>query len=332
MSVKLKDIADKLELSVSTISRVINGKGVVSEETRRRILETAREMEYYPNEFGRGLRTMKANTIAVVLPDVTNPYFSYILRGIEEKCSLEGYSMLVGITNYDWNRSRQYVDEMAAKHVAGIIIVSNDDRGYEILQQSGITVVSLNEHKRDVRINWIAIDNYRAMFDLTQYLINQGHRHIACLYGFNDGENTTGDHRKQGFEDCMAANKIEIPPQMKIDAGLGYETGRKAAQRMLCLPQLPTAIVCHNNSIAVGAYDALRSAGYHVPTDVSIACFDAIVPKNVIAQQFTCILQPVREIAHKAVERIVRADTYKGYTNDALDYEMVIGDSTRSIK
>lgn len=333
MPTTLKDLAQTLNLSISTISRVLNGKGAVSEQTRNRILKTASEMNYSANEYARSLKTQKYNSIALMVPSVINPYYNSIIQSIEEKSRSENCALLIGVSNYNIERADYYIRFLASHRVTGLIVATNDKSAFfEELRKNGIRLLSLNQHREDSPIDWIAIDNAAAMSDLTQYILNLGHSNLACLYATNGGENLTASLRYKGFLDCMRRNGLEVAPQLTLDAGLYYETGRVAAQQLLCCSPMPTAILCHNNSIAVAVYDVLTEAGLRIPEDVSIACFDAIIPNDVVATRFTCIIQPTEQIAFEAVNRILHADQYpdggQGFLQKVFPYRLVIGDTT----
>lgn len=337
MAVTLKDLAAELNLSISTVSRVLNGKGVVSDETRRRICETAAEMGYVPNEYARSLRVQKYRSIGVLVCDVTNPYYNGLLKSVEMKCSSENYSMMVGVSNYSRQRDEQYINEFISHGMAGLILTGFDNNVEQLdIKRDNVHIITVNELADSAKLHSIAIDNRAAMADLTQYLINLGHRSIACLYGSNDdeGANATASLRFKGYLDCMERNGIEVNPRMIINAGLSYESGVQAAQQLLCLPERPTAVVCHNNSIGVAVFEALTEAGYSVPEDISIACFDAIVPSNVVARKFTCIRQPIELIGRAAVDLIIELsnapeEKETEYRKIKYPYRLIVGDTTR---
>ena len=335
MSATLKELAGELGLSVSTVSRVLNGKGVFSEETRRRILEAAEKFDYAPNAFARSLREQSYHAIGLMVPNVTNPYYSSILEKVEEECQRAGYTLLIGVSNFNVGREKHFVDYLMSNQVNGMILASHDsDEEVMRILARGLQVVSLNEHKQEVCFNWVAIDNRKAMFDLTQYMINQHHRNIACMHGDrNNIDNITAEMRKCGYMECMAQNHLEIRPEMVIPAGLTYATGREAARQLICQRQMPTAIVCHNNEIAAGAYDALKEAGFDIPGDVSIACFDSIVPRQIIGKQFTAIVQPLDKICHQAIRILIEGnDAGETATKVRFPYVFIKGETTRRCK
>ena len=322
-------------MSVSTVSRVLNGKGTFTEETRHRILETAEKLDYAPNVYARSLREQSYHAIGLMVPNVSNPYYSHILEKLEEECQQAGYTLLIGVSNFNVGREKHFVDYLMSNKVSGMILAShdNDEEVMRILAR-GLQVVSLNEHQEEVCFNWVAIDNQKAMFDLTQYMINQLHSNIACLYGDrNNIDNITAEMRKCGYVECMAQNHLEVTPEMLIPAGLTYSTGKEAARQLICQRQMPTAIVCHNNEIAAGAYDALKEAGFDIPGDVSIACFDSIVPKQIIGKQFTSIVQPLDKICHEAIRILIQGNDTDGDVKKVrFPYEFIKGETTQRCK
>lgn len=328
----LKKLANELDLSVSTVSRILNGKGRFPEETRRRVLTAAKKLDYAPNLYARSLREQSYRVIGLIVPNVTNPYYSSILEKIEEECRQAGYTLLINVSNYIESRAKDYVDYLMASRVGGMILASHDvDEEILHVLERGLHVVSLNEHRPDVHFSWVSIDNRRAMFDLTQYMINLRHSNIACLYGDRENmDDITAEMRKTGYLECMKQNGLEVREDMLIRAGLTYTAGKEAAGRLICRPQMPTAIVCHNNEVAAGAYDAFTEAGFEIPRDLSIGCFDSIIPTQVIGRRFTAIIQPLDAICHEAVQLLIREKTGEEKPKRVrFPYEFVKGETTQ---
>lgn len=334
-SATLRDLAKHLDLSVSTVSRILNGKGAFSEATRERVFEAAKKLHYSPNVYARELRTQEYHAVGLILPTVVNPYYGQILESVEAECSKIGYTVLIGVSNYSYEREREYIDYFMDNRVSGMILASHDS-GSDILrmQSRGLRVISLNEHHPEHFNDWVSINNRKAASDLTQYLINQGHRDIACLYGnaYAEDINITAKMRLEGFLDCMRANELEVEENKILWGGLSFADGKTAAAQLICSQKMPTAIVCHNNDVAAGAYSAMSEAGFRVPEDVSIVCFDSVVPESMLAKRFTCILQPVEEMGRRAV-RLIVSDSYEGGSREQphhvrLPYRLMVGETS----
>lgn len=337
MAVTLKDLAEQLGLSVSTVSRVMNGKGHFPEKTKRKVTEAAERLGYTPNVYARCLREREYRVIGLIVPDVINPFFGTILQAVEDECRNNGYTLLSGVSGFSEEREAEYIDFFASNQVIGVILVSHDSEN-EIadMHRRGMRVVSLNEHSEKEEIDWVSIDNFQAMQELTQFLINQGHREIACLYGLDEFLiSETESRRLEGYRSCMQKNHLELKDELIIGTYENYEEAKENAKKLLCLPKRPTAIVCHNNEVAAGVYKAMTDAGLRVPEDVSIACFDSILPENLVGIQFTCILQPLEDICREAINLLTGEDLepsdIRPRKRVTLPYRLQLGKTTAPI-
>lgn len=335
MSITIKDVAQSLDIAPSTVSKVLNGTGSVGKKTKQRVLEAVKKMNYAPNESARQLRTKDFRTIGVIVPEIKNEFYSYLIEQIEEQSRVNSYSMLLGISNYQDERKLSYYDLLSSKNISGFVITLADqikhyDNGKNI-------IVTIDEQRKDDNslFDVVSIDNRKAMSDLTQYLINLGHRDIAYLSGQFDKSDTIC-LRYQGYIDCMKEN--DIPTQdhlnitnMKLDFCSAYDLVKK----MLYRTKLPTAIMCHNNEIAYAAYKAIEELGYKIPEDISLACFDSIDHTGFKKAKITCVIQPIEKYAFEAVKLIIAKVTGEIPRNECirkvLDYEIEFGDTVKKI-
>lgn len=331
MKTTIRDIANQLGISASTVSKVINGKGSISPELRQKVLAVVEEANYQPNLNAKSLRTKTTNTIGVILPDVTNLFYCYLMKGVEAKCQEENFSVLVGTCNYNTQREREYFDLFRSKSVTGIISVTIGD----LRRVPDVSmVISTNEQMEGERqTDWVSIHNEPAAHDLTQYLWNLGHRDIAYV---SSGQNdTVSSLRLQGFLHCMEENGLPVPPEQIYEGGLFLDGGYQAGRKIILSGKLPTAVICHNNTNAYGVAKAFRDAGYRIPDDISIACFDAINQGDLYGTQFTCIMQPVEEIGRAAADLLIRRSTGEldgeSLIHKVLPYELVFGNSVRKL-
>lgn len=333
MNITLKELAEKLNVSISTVSKVMNGKGTVSDETRKRITETALKLNYTPNENARSLRTQNSKTIGLIIPDITNSFYAYLVKSIEEKCQAEGYSVILCNCNYNLQREYDYFDLLRAKNVNGIICAAvGNMKNIEIKPKE--ILVNINEQfPEDKLFDCISINNSDAMYSLTQYVINMGHKDIAYVNG--PSVNATPRLRREGFFRCMQENDIPISGEFLYEGNYDFETGRSAAKKMLLGKRLPTAVICHNNVISYGFYSVLNEVGFDVPKDISMATFDTFDTGNMSKFKFTCIIQPVEQLGQKSVELILKKMNKEipksQFTKIVLPYELVFGSTIRNL-
>jgi len=334
MSITLKKLADKLNVSVSTVSKVMNGKGTVSEATRKLIIDTARELKYTPNENARSLRTQNSKAIGVIIPDITNPFYAYLIKGIEEKCQIEGYSVVLCNCNNNTQREYDYFDLLRAKNVSGIICAAVSDMKKIDVKPKEI-IVSINEQfPEDKLFDWVSISNCDAMYDLVQHVINMGHTDIAYVSG--PLSNATPKLRSEGYFKCMKENNLPFSKEFVYEGNYDIDSGRAAAKKLLLGKRMPTAVICHNNVIAYGLCSVLNDAGYSVPQDISVAAFDTIDTGDMPRLKITCIVQPVEQVGHKCVELILKKMRKEILRNQFvkidMPYELVFGSTIRNIK
>lgn len=332
MKTTIRDLAGQLGVSPSTVSKAINGTGSVSPELRQKILAAVEESNYQPNLNAKSLRTRSTKTIGVILPDVTNLYYCYLMKGVEAKCQEENFSVLVGTCNYNTKREREYFDLFRSKDVTGIISVTIGDLNrFADVNMLVSTNEQIDDHEQPS--DWVSIHNLPAARDLTQYLINLGHRDIAYVTsGYND---VVSMLRQKGFTECMESNGFSVPPDRIYEGSLFYDGSYEAGRRIILSGSLPTAVICHNNTNAYGVAKAFQDAGYRIPEDISIACFDAIHQGDLYGTQFTCIMQPVEEIGRAAAELLIQRSAgllpKNQFVQKVLPYKLVFGNSVSKI-
>jgi LacI family transcriptional regulator len=327
MAATLRDIAKELNLSASTISKVLNGKGTVAKETREKILSFSEQLNYRPNENARSLRTQQSRTIGLLVADVTNPFYALLVKIVEEVCRQKDYSVILCNCDYNIDRQNYYFDLLRAQ-VCGLIFASFGDKE----QRPDNIIVTINQMSNKSNLDWISIDNREAMYTLTQYIVNLGHREIGCIAGFQDAD--TAELRYQGYVDCMAANRLSVYQDRVFFKNYKFDQGYESAKKMMTLgKRLPSAILCHNNVVAMGAYKAFTEAGYSIPEDISLACFDAVDDNSVTDVKFTCIAQPIERIGKEIVELILKKNSGEIPKNQVfsqiLPFNFVLGNTVK---
>lgn len=332
MSSNLKDLSEYLGLSISTVSRALNGKGRISEVTRQRVMDAANKLSYVPNNMARSLKLSSSSIVGVILPDITNVFYPRMLQAIDRELSYHGYNMIFCNTDEDITREQMYYDLLKVKNVMGIIIsqaCQNDI--YERENELG-NVVFVDNIPRVTKnsYSFVGIDNHKAGYELTEKLISYGHKNIVAISGIV--EETTAIDRLRGFRDCMQDHELPCGDEDVYYGEYNAESVSKLVGRILSRPTLPTAIYVPNNMQACGTILALERAGLYVPEDISVVCFDAIDFTGLVRPSLTCILQPVEKMARTAVEHIIRnaeSKTKCQITNYILNYEFYEGGSLK---
>jgi len=332
MSSTLKDIATYLNVSVSTVSRALNNKGRVSDETCEKIFSVAESLNYRPNESARTLKMKRSSTIGVIIPDATNSFYSKMLKSIDEALWEKGYSIIFCDSDEKIERETEYFELLKSKNVSGMIIVTAGRNDIYESEKSLSNIVFVDNIPTISKpFSSVSIDNMKAAYELTQMVIDYGHTDIVMVCA--DLSETTGFDRLEGFKKCMYDNGLNCDEESIYKGAFRYRTGYEASKIILERKKRPTAIFAQNNVQAYGVIKGLQENGVKVPDDISVVCFDAIDETGLMCPKLTCIIQPVEEIGREAVSRIMKnlREEHGKYSVERinLDYEIVVGNSLK---
>jgi len=276
-AVTLKDVARRAGVHAATASRALNPETrlLVSDDTARRVLAAAAELGYRPNAVARSLRTRRSHTVGVLIPDLNNPLFPPIVRGLEDRLEANGYVALIGNTDGDDARERRVFDLMRARHVDGYVLATAHLRnpGLDEAVQEGVPVVLMNRVAEDYSFPAVSVDNERGIELEVGHLSALGHRRIAYIAGPQDV--STGLARYLGFQSAMAAAGLAVAEsQVAFARAFTIDEGYRCARDILAGPDRSTAIAAGNDMLAVGCYLALDEAGLRCPDDMSVVGFN----------------------------------------------------------
>ena len=275
-AVTLKDVARLADVHPATASRALNPETrlLVSEVTAGRVLAAAAELGYQPNAVARSLRTRRSHTVGVLIPDLNNPLFPPIVRGLEDRLDADGYVALIGNTDGDGERERRVFEQMRARHVDGYALATAHLRNpmLDDAVRSGVPVVLMNRIAEDYSFPSVTVDNERGVKMAISHLTALGHRDIGCIAGPQDL--STGLARYRGFQAAMADACLPVPPGRVAFAGaFSIEEGLRCARQILAAGGC-TAVAAGNDMLAVGCYLALDEAGLSCPGDISVVGFN----------------------------------------------------------
>jgi LacI family transcriptional regulator len=305
----IRDVAERAGVSVATVSRVLNGKEVVREETLRQVLDAARALHYVPNVAARSLSNRRSQTIGVVLPDVHGEFFSELIRGIDVAARNERYHVLVSGSHSDAGETLEVLAAMRGR-VDGLVLMAPmaPDVALAALHESlpsGLPLVLLSSSAdgRDA----IAIDNYGGAREMVRHLGGLGHRRIAFIQG--PARNADAEERLRGFRDGLG--ELGAAPadlrRLELAGDFTEESGHAAARAALTLKPRPTALFAANDSMAVGALAALAEAGVEVPREMSVTGFDDIPIARYVAPPLTTIRVDIADLGRRAFALLLDA-------------------------
>ncbi|PIO96533.1 LacI family DNA-binding transcriptional regulator [Pleomorphomonas carboxyditropha] len=301
-----KDVAKLAGVSQAAVSMVLSGAGVptVSSDTWARITEAARTLGYAPNRFAQALKTRRTMTIACIVPDITNPFYPVLIRGVQAVAQEGAYDVITVNTDGDPARERHFLDWAHQGRVDGVIGVFFTLRAadFRSLVEAGVPVVRIESARKkggDIAIDDIFVDSREAARAVVDYLIGRGHRRIAMLAGTGGPQRV----RVDGYREAMAAAGME--PSVTITDAFSEEAGFAAAQSILENGYRPTAIFAANDLMAIGVMRALRDRQLRIPDDVAVVGFDDISPASLVSPPLTTVSQFQARMGERAAEALL---------------------------
>ena len=289
----IKDVARRAGVSSMTVSRVINGAERVSPATRQRVEEAIDALGYIPSRLARGLSRQKTGTLALIVPDVANPFFTLVVRGAENVARRADYRLLLCDTRSDLDIEREVIEEMLAHRVEGIAIAPVSDRSRSHLRRLAkfeVPFVLLDRVIPRLDSDAIVGDNENGSRRLVEHLVSLGHRRIGLI--IEGDEVSTARQRRQGYESALDAAGLGVDPELTVRATADPDGGFIGMQQLLALKTPPTAAFAVNNLVALGAIEAVRAAGLDVPKDLALVCFDDIEYASRMYPFLTVMAQP----------------------------------------
>jgi LacI family transcriptional regulator len=304
VSVTIRDVAQRAGVSVTTVSRTLNGSGPVSEDVRKRVEAASAELRYLPHGTARSLITRRTDVFGVVLPDLFGEFFSEVIRGMDPGAQERGYHLLLS-GSHDGRREIEFAVGAMRGRVDGMIVMSPDVCGAELagFLPPDVPVVLLNCDVSGTDFPSINVDNYGGALAMARHLVGLGHRRIAMITG--GAVNFDARERLRGFHAAVAESPgVEgvVAPGDFTEAG-----GYRAALELVGRADRPTAIFCANDSMAVGAISAVRAAGLRVPEEVAVAGFDDIPIGRYLSPSLSSVSVDVNRLGARAVELLCHA-------------------------
>ena len=327
--VTIKDVAREANVSVATVSRVLNGSGPVSDETKRRIREVAGRMRYVPHSGARSLITSKTDTLGVLLPDLYGEFFSEVIRGMDDTAQKNGFHLLISRAYADRNGIETAMRAMRGR-VDGVVAMSPDLDAESLLNlPSTIPVVLLCSVPRGNEIDSLTIQNCRGAKEMVAHLVSLGHRRIAIIKG--SARNYDAAERLRGYRLALREGGMVRDLSLERDGDFTEAAGYSGALELLALTNRPTAIFAANDSMAIGVLSALRESGVAVPEEMAVAGFDDIPLARYMDPPLSSVHVPIHDLGARAVELLLHGITHKNdhaRRRERVSTELVVRRST----
>jgi LacI family transcriptional regulator len=305
MAVKLSDIAKKSGLSVSTVSRVINKKTKkyrISREVEQLVLKAAKDLNYRPNQLARSLRLKETQTIGLVAPDISNPFFAQIIKTIQTELHKLHYSLVVCDSDESLELEVEHTNLLFSKGIDGLIVmpVGQQYDHFQFLLENGVPVVTVDRGFDELKTNMVVIDNEAGAFAAVEHLIKSGHRKIAIIQGLPDTFTTIG--RLNGYKEALKKHQIPVDESLIVGKDFRKENGYIETKFLLRSANPPTALFTTSDLISLGAIEAINEETLRIPDDISLIAFDDLESASYFSCPITAISQPREALGEMAVK------------------------------
>ena len=331
----IRDVARLAGVAPITASRVINNSGYASETVRARVRQAADELGYVPNSLARSLRSKQTRLLALVITDVTNPFWTTVARGAEDAAQISGFNLILCNTDESETKQDQYLETLIQKQVDGILLVPARDKisQSELFRQQEIPIVVLDRKIPGLKADVVRCDSEEGAYQLIHSLLICGHRQIACLCG--PAGVSSAEDRLSGYRRALRAAGIEEIQELVLLGKFSLESGYEMTNDLLKIKPRPTALFASNNFLAIGALRALNDAGIPVPQQMSVVGFDDLPDGLTVKPFLTAAVQPAYAMgyqgAQQLIDRLTGSSQCDEFQEIILPIEIVQRESVRVI-
>lgn len=295
MKFNIKDVAKKANVSISTVSRVINQSKPVRPKTKERVLKAIEELGYRPNAIARSLKVKHTQSIGIMVPDIANQFYPEVVRGIEDVANMYEYTIFLCNTDLDDDKELKYFTEMEEKQVDGLIFMGNilTDSLASEMKNTDMPVVLIGSDHPDLPS--VTIDNTLAARSAVEYLLEKGHQRVAVITG-KMKDPMMGRARLRGYREALENAGIPWRSEWVVEGGYRFRSGYEGAKQLLLLEERPTAIFVASDEMAIGAMRAILEQGLEIPKDVAVVGFDNVDMSGKVYPSLTTLGQPMYEM------------------------------------
>ncbi len=333
-TVTAMDVANFAGVSIATVSRVANKSDNVSDETRSKVLEAIEDLGYRPSRTAQRLRAHTSLVIGLIISDIQNPFFTSVVRGIEDVANQNGFSVILCNSDENPDKERWYIDVMRSEEVAGLIITSTSQvmENIERVVDGGIPVVAMDRFISHPQIDSVSVENIDGAYKAVSYLIENGHRQIGFI-GL-PLELTPGKERQEGYIKALRDHGLQVNSDLMFIGNSRQESGFDSAVKLLDGTSPLTAIFSCNNLMTLGAIGGIISKGLSIPDDISLIGFDDMLWAPYLCPPLTVVAQPTYDMGKMAAELLVKriANPEEPKTHIRLKTNLTIRGSVASLQ
>ena len=309
MNITIDDVARMADVSKATVSAVLNDRPGISSHTREKVLHIVKKLNYRPNQIARSLSIQKTKSIGLVIKEIDNPFYAKIMKGVFDKCSDSGYTVLLGSSELTPAQEIKSIETLINQRVDGLIISPLQSAAYDFSYLADliknrypfVTLGSIINYQTNV----VEINNVKAAYKAVSYLIQQKHSRIAYFAG--PALSAHSFDRLEGYKNALIENNLPVAEDLVIPVGSNIEDGKRAGEDIFTRSSAyPSAVFCYNDLVAIGLIDSLFDAGIRVPEDVSVIGFDDIDFCRSVKIPLTTIHVPAHDIGAVAVDLVIQ--------------------------
>ncbi|MED5617665.1 LacI family DNA-binding transcriptional regulator [Ideonella sp. BN130291] len=328
--ITIKDVAQHAQVSVTTVSHVINGTRFVSEAARVRVQQAIDALNYVPSALARSLKSSRTHTVGMMIPNSSNPYFAEIIRGIEDTCFDAGFNVILCNSDDDPQKQATYVRVLTEKQIDGLIVLSSggDLELLDTLRSTHMPQVVVDREIDDLAADLVEVNHEAGGYLATQHLLQLGHTRIACISG--PQSLSSSRQRVEGYQRALREAGIAADPQLLRAADFTSAGGHQAMGSLLARKHQPSAVFASNDLMAIGAVCAAASAGFSIPEDISIVGFDDIALAAYSNPPLTTVVQPKHQTGELAAQLLLQriADPARPLQREILQPSLCVRQSS----
>jgi DNA-binding LacI/PurR family transcriptional regulator len=301
----VKDVAERAGVSTATVSRVLSGTAGVREPLKTKVFEAARALGYRPNRAARELRARTSRTVGVLIPDIENPFFTSVVRGIEDTLQASGYTLLLANYNEDPARELAHLETFRAENIAGLIFAASESPSslYGDMIEGGMPMVAVSRVPGRLRTDQVTVANREGAYNATAHLISQGHKRIALVNG--PATLSTARDREQGYRDALRDAELSVDEDLIAHSEFRQEAGREAMIAILASRVRPTAVFAASNLLTLGVLQAIHDADLDIPGQIAILGFDEMAWAMSLRPPLTTVAQPALEVGRTSAQLLL---------------------------
>lgn len=332
MKKTIYDVAREANVSIATVSKVINNTGRIGEKTRQRVLQVMKELDYQPSLVASALTGKSTYSIGLLIPDLANPFFAELARSIEDRGHELGYSIVMCSTDYRPEKESKYISLLKQKSVDGFILASGfqNDAVIRDLLNLKIPIAVLARDVSTVSVDTVTVDDFIGGYNATQHLLDLGHQQIGAI----QLDLEVGRERTRGYRHALQENGLEYNGKYVLFGPSSVEGGKQMGLKMLQAAERPTAIFAGNDLVAIGIIQAARELGLSIPDDVSVVGYDNTILAAISNPPLTTVAQPFHDMGRQVMDLLIEEikGEKKGKKRVVMLPELCVRESTKRIR